>query len=168
MTAQPPSKRGRPPGATDASLEALPAILRVLLATDGTVTETLEAWFGEPVGVTNVRMAEADGHTRREVVLAGTRSGRRFAHAESTIALGSLPPRLETYRRGIGQALRDLRLSTYREIEDSWSEISEPHALALNLAASDRLIGRRYGIWVDGRRAIEIVERFPLGLYRTS
>jgi chorismate-pyruvate lyase len=166
--ALPASARCRPPGAEDVDPATLPGILRVLLVTDGTVTETLEAWFGEPTEVTGVCMTETDGVVRREVVLAGTCSGRRFVHAESTIGLADLAGRLDGCRGGIGQALREMRLPTYRDIEDRWREAAAGHAAALNCAADAALIGRRYGIWINAGRAIEIVERFPLDVYRAS
>src|SRR5687768_3239840 len=66
-------------------LASLPSFLRVLLVTDGTVTRTLEAYFGEPITVRVLSHAEVrserrypaidvlpgDSILRRRVILQG-------------------------------------------------------------------------------------------------
>jgi len=167
---RPPGSADVPAGAAPVDPAGLPPFLRVLLAVDGTVTEVLEAWFGEPVAVEKLRMAvEAGRAADRAVVLKGARTGRRFAHAVSALDLDALPAAmrqgLSKGTRGIGQLMRDERLETYRELGPVWAEPAGALAPALHCAPENTLIGRRYAIWMAGRPAIRIVERFPLALY---
>src|ERR687886_2949251 len=79
---------------------------RVLLITDGTVTDVLEAYSGEPIRVVKLAqsLGAADAETpeldlapnervlRRSILLQGTISGRNMLHAESVISPDRLPP----------------------------------------------------------------------------
>lgn len=126
-------------------LNALAPVLRTLLTTDGTVTETLAALHGEEVGVRvlaqgyvpqaegeNPELGAAPG-TRvagphvagphvldRTIVLVGAQSGRAYAVARSRIVPEALPPGLQAglleRREPIGKLMLEHRLETFREI----------------------------------------------------
>ncbi len=115
---------------------SLPAFLRVLLTTDGTVTKSLESWFWEPVAVRNlgqayiqlqepapiIACAAGESVLQRRVELVGQRSERHFVLADSLIRAAILPSGvredLEAGLVGIGEILRECNLETYREIVD--------------------------------------------------
>ena len=80
---------------------------RILLISDGTLTDTLEAAFLEPITLRKVALqvaparqavAELDlaaGETgmERKIFLCGESSGRAYVYAESVLVLDRLPPR---------------------------------------------------------------------------
>ncbi|MGV6817260.1 MAG: chorismate--pyruvate lyase family protein [Thiotrichales bacterium] len=166
------------------SLEALPAFLRTLLVTDGTVTKALEAYFWEPVEVVAVNqqtlpsaaglheiLDDADGEVlSREVSLAGKQSGVCYARARSQLVLSRLPtPLVEGLiagELGIGELLREEDVETYREIIHL-DYFPTHYAGALAPAGLDEpQVSRSYRIRVGGQPAILVTEFFPLGPYR--
>ncbi len=156
-------------------LADLPAFLRALLATDGTVTKILEAFFWEPIAVDTVEqrfeIAEAPvpwielGHgdecLQRTARLRGVDTDRIYAEAFSLIRTELIP---EGFRRrlidreiGIGVLIRDSGLESYREVMD----------VALGRTRNgDEAVYRTYRIIIDGHPVILITEYFPLALYR--
>lgn len=115
-------------------LSQLPAFLRVLLTTDGTVTKSLESFFWEPVEVNKLNqqvmtliqalplLEKQPGSEiiKREVSLKGEHSSCVYALAESYITAESLPENLradlEHDKVGIGELLRECGLETYRQL----------------------------------------------------
>lgn len=144
-------------------LSTLPPFLRVLLITDGTVTESLESYFWEPVLVkTNEQQTKLQHHPilaaqharyllTREARLIGMNSQRCYAHATSVIDLAILPDALSKAllagEKGIGHLLRASSLSSYREV--------------LRIARDeDGTLLREYLVNIDGQPAMVITERF--------
>lgn len=157
------------------SLSQLPPFLRALLATDGTVTKILEAYFWEPVAVDTLEqrleaaaravpwleLEAGDPCMVRDARLRGTESGRRFAEAFSLIRLELIPEdlrqRLIAREIGIGVLIRDSGLESYREVLD----------LGLDrLDDGEGAVFRTYRIIIARRPVILITEYFPLALYR--
>jgi len=124
----------RRPGGADVPMRDLPAFLRVLLVTDGTVTKILEAYFWEPVEVATLHqefvhaehpiprlgLVPGDRVLVRRAHLGGVDSGRTYATAFSIIRTSLIP---ETFRQrlidrqvGIGVLIRDSGMESYREV----------------------------------------------------
>jgi len=165
----------------------LAPVLRVLLTTDGTVTETLAAFHGEPVGVDVLsqgyrdyegranRELEAPVGTRmleRTIALVGTQSGRRYAAAWSRIVPGLLPPGLQegllAEKEPLGQLMRNHRLETFREVvacgrcaagEAPYLGIRCAAALGVDPGAGT--VWRTYRVTTGGRPILSITEFFP-------
>jgi chorismate-pyruvate lyase len=151
----------------------------VLLVTDGTVTKSLEAYFGEPMEVVVLSHSEIlsernyptidvfpnDPILRRRVVLQGKHSRVAYAFAESTVAITSLPHdlrrRLTERKGGIGELIRESRLETYRDIWAIREATANSWAKHLDVDECDRVIVRDYTIYLSGKKAIEIEEVFP-------
>ncbi|NEX19188.1 DUF98 domain-containing protein [Thiorhodococcus mannitoliphagus] len=156
-------------------LSELPAFLRALLVTDGTVTKILEAYFWEPVAVDTVEqrfeaaqqpvswisVEAGDCCLIRDARLRGTDSGKTFAEAFSLIRTELIPPefrqRLIDREIGIGVLIRDSGLESYREVLDVGLD---------QTANGETAVFRTYRIIIDGRPVILITEYFPLSLYR--
>lgn len=163
---------------TSLALHQLPAFLRVLLTTDGTVTKSLESYFWEPVTVhnrgqaywnldTDAPVIECDAGARvlrRTVQLIGDKTGTCYATAVSLIRTELLSPELRTGleggRVGIGELLRECGLETYREI------VALGEGGAGEALAEDDAIWRTYRIVMEHRPFIQITEFFPLAVYR--
>ncbi len=161
-------------------LVGLPAFLRALLVTDGTVTKMLEAYFWEPVAVDtlaqDLTLAERDipwleitGGAPvlvRQAQLRGTDSNQVYAGAFSVIRTERIPAafrqRLIDREIGIGVLIRDSGLESYREV----LEVGAP-ALDPGDPDGDRVF-RTYRIIIDRAPVILITETFPLALYRAA
>lgn len=157
-------------------MKTLPSFLRVLLATDGTVTKSLEAFFWEPIAVQNhgqgylqleadapvINRSAGDTVLRRSVQLQGRHSGSRYASAVSLICTEmlstSLTTRLEAGRMGIGELLRDCGLETYREVVAIGRGGDNPDS-------DEASVWRTYRIVTDHKPFIQITEFFPLSIY---
>jgi chorismate-pyruvate lyase len=155
-------------------LQGLPAFLRALLVTDGTVTKILEAYFWEPVTVDTleqrfetadepvpaIRVEPGDRCLIREARLRGTDSGRSFADAFSLIRTELIPTdfrqRLIDREIGIGVLIRDSGLESYREVLDVGLDVD---------ADGRRAVCRTYRIFIERCPVILITECFPLELY---
>ena len=156
----------------------LPAFLRALLVTDGTVTKILEAYFWEPVEVRTlrqtfihaekpvewIRVGADDQVLIRRAHLRGTDTGRIYADAFSVIRTHLIP---ETFRRrlvdreiGIGVLIRDSGLESYREVLEFGVEPAPADG-----ADSGERVFRSYRIIIEGEPVILITESFPLDLY---
>ncbi len=156
----------------DLRIADFPPFLRVLLTTDGTVTNSLEAFFWEPVAVELIQQQEqtlaedapvvgllkGQNTVVRHVQLKGVNSGRVYVKADSLIRLDLLPDSfrhdLTEQKLGIGELLRDCGLETYREI------------LEIGYDAEYQGVYRTYRIVMEHRPFIQITEHFPLAVFQ--
>ena len=171
----------RAKGWSAAAVEALAANLvqRILLVTDGTVTNIVEAYAGERITVVKLRqgpasaaqaateleVVESDDVLHREVLLKGSKSGRTFVYALSQIVPGRLDPAV---RRGlvesakpIGRLLEENHIETFREILDAHREPAGGRCIHFGIDPGAPMISRTYCIITRGRPAMLITEKFP-------
>ncbi len=156
------------PGATTPNLSALSPVLRMLVVTDGTVTELLEAYFLEPIGVRKLgplRLEERQERVyEREVLLVGESSRRVYVHAHSTILLDRLDAPLREgllqTDKGIGRLLREAHMETFRELGPYWTEPAGPLAVCIGVLPSATLLGRTYVVFCREQPIMRITERF--------
>lgn len=171
-------------GATEVAMQSLPAFLRTLLVTDGTVTKSLEAYYWEPIAITGVtqRVTQAEGAIdwldvrggeqvlARYVQLLGERSRRTFANAFSIIRLELIPAELRARlldgSLGIGELIRSCGLETYREL----MEIGMTDDFSLggeSCGVEEECVYRTYRITMNHRPAMLVTECFQIALFRT-
>jgi len=158
---------------------SLGPIQRVLLVTDGTLTDTLEAIFGEPIGLRKVSNDIVPAHMRlttlgieagellmhRKILLFGCITGQNYVYAESDLAIDRLPI-----------AMRDSLIHSDIPIGRLWSEqkveslkelvsVSRMHPGDLSryfpLVTSD-VLSRTYRLISAGKPVMAISEYFPL------
>src|SRR5258708_26925271 len=98
---------------------------RILLVTDGTLTDILQIAFLEPIGVLKLavdvgktciplealELKPGDVRMKRDIVLYGQNTGNNYVYAESTVAIDRLP-------RGLREELVD----SNKPIGRLWSE----------------------------------------------
>jgi len=160
----------------------LSPILRVLLVTDGTVTRTLEAYFGEAIAVDvlehaeitsespypQIEIAAGDHVLHRYVRLLGRNTRRVYAVAESVAVLKHISQQMRRQliqeQKGIGELLREGRLETYRELLTADLTTASRWAEHLNVAAAEGVVTREYRIYQGGRAVLLIREIFPESL----
>ena len=164
-------------------LTKLPAFLRTLLVTDGTVTKSLEAWFWENVqvdplsnkletsedSVLGLEVESGDKVLQREVILRGVQSNTVYACARSTVSLKHLPKEvglaLEKGKIGIGELLREKGVETYRDIFNIDYFVDLPNNDDLISSLKPEILSRTYRIRVNGYPAIIVTEFFPMNVY---
>ena len=172
-------------------IAAMPAFLRTLLVTDGTVTKTLEAYFWEPIAVTNLQQDEismdpsikfpgsqaGEALLDRRICLVGKSSNIIYAHAHSFIRLDMLPSEfrsdLKSGRIGIGEILRETGLETYRELVDLGectnfrpSNELKNEGLDDKYPIDEHVIYRTYRIMINHNPVIQVTEQFPISIYQ--
>lgn len=166
----------------------LPAIIRVLLATDGTVTKSLESYFWEPVSVQCLKQErlassqitteqliknaehqppkpnlwlESDDLWCRNVCLRGEKSQKSYVQASSVVCFSILP-----------QSLRDGLLAGGLGIGEIIRELGmETYRRVIAVgqtpaeAGKPRLVWRVYHLYYQERVLMEIKEEFNLAAF---
>lgn len=169
---------------SDPSLDALQ---RILLTTDGTVVQILEAFFREPICLashvqfvaaispTDVDLQPTGDETalRRKVLLQGARTGRDYVYADTTIVLDRLEPPLRndllSTSEPIGRLLRAHRTETFREMLHMGRRRAESLSTEFSVDADDELLFRTYRILTAGRPIMLVAEHFratPLAAFQ--
>lgn len=152
---------------------------RVLLMTDGTVTDVLEVYVGEiirvvvldqcltqpPLGTLLAGVGRPEPLLQRSIVLRGSESGTVFIYADATIAVDRLDPSLLhgllDGAEPIGRLLARDRIETFREIIEFGTEPAGAYGHHFAVEGSSTLLFRTYQIVVDRRPLMRITERFP-------
>ena len=154
---------------------------RVLLATDGTVTDLIALYAGEPIRVQKLvqtigeESAPAElrcsGPTRllsRRVLLTG--ASKTYLYAESQFVLERLSKPIQDQMlntdRPIGLLWKEERLETFREIVGQAVEPCAAIAQYFDQPASAPFVSRTYLIHHGGRPLGMITEKWPLSYFR--
>ena len=163
----------------------LPPILRLLLATDGTVTKSMESYFWEPVSVDvhfhgsivlsepieKLDLVAGNDVLKRHVVLRMIRQNRPMVFAESLVRVDrlweSVQADLIQGRLGIGEVLNNRRTAQYRHIFNIWREPAGALSPILHVAQDCELICRSYSISTEGTAIMVITEKFVAANFST-
>lgn len=157
--------------------------LRMLIATNGTLTRILSIVAGEEIDVeivnqeihqTAPKMLESEqlptGRIlRRDVLLKGRNSGSPFVAAESLIAIDHLPPEivtsLITTNNPIGELMVGGCLEMFKETPQVWMGES-PGWFGSEGNQQRKAVGRRYRQLMGGEPILIITEYFPLDVFQ--
>ena len=161
-------------------LSALPLLQRILLVSDGTLTDTLEAAFLERIGVqknvmdvstapSRIDALELDAGQavmRRRILLFGEVTGRRYLYAESSIVVDRLPPRLRQEllesNKPLGRLWVEHKLETCKELLDAARRPAGDLASHFAGCEPDReFLVRTYRVISGTRPLMLITEYFP-------
>lgn len=158
---------------------ALSTFQRIILTTDGTLTDILEAYIFEPIRV--IKLSESSSPASedlevlelkkntdiidRRVLLQGKISRKNFIYAESII----VPERLdEKFREEllksktpIGRLWLEYKMETFKEIVDSKKRMAGELAPHFNLQPEDYLFSRTYRVFSGRQPVLMISEMFP-------
>lgn len=157
-------------------LNSLGLLQRILLISDGTLTDIVEAAFEEPIRLVKLALETAPALApiadlnvfpgqslmRREILLQGAQTGRNYVYAESYIALDALPPKLRedltTTDRPLGRLWVEHKLETRKEILRVWRvPAGGPNAHFDNPPKG--LLARAYRV-ISGGRAIMLISEY--------
>jgi len=158
---------------------------RIILTTDGTVTDILEAYFREQMVVVALRQdivgtdtlpqaqrttfgfasKPGDEALKREIILRGEISESCHLYATSVIALDRLPPPIRAglleKRKPIGHLLLEYRIATFKEILEVRRETAGPLSKLFAIAENAPILSRTYVLTVDGQALMLITEKVP-------
>ena len=159
--------------------ESLSLLQKVLLTTDGTVTQLLEIYTGEKIRVQKLEHALVKGAPSslgvsatepvlsRRILLRG--ATRPYMYAQSWLVPSRMPRGMqETILQTdtpIGQLWKASRLETFREIIDFRRE--QDSEVAALFGIDDSLLSRTYLISAGGAPMGLIVEKFPATYFGT-
>jgi chorismate-pyruvate lyase len=170
---------------TEDEFLALSPLQRVLLVTDGTVTDILGAFLGEEIriiklaqeattatqSIDDLALPLGDPVLYRRVLLVGAHSHDPLIAAESQLALARLPLALRTAlletSRPIGQLLLEFRVETFREILQRGRTENAEVARIFGLPADTVFIERTYVVYAHGMATMRITERFPMNGFQS-
>lgn len=182
-----PAEPGEKPGflasARAVEVERLGLLPRILLISDGTLTDIVETAFLEPVQLVKLTLdiapaqrpieplslAAGDPVMHREILLRGRRTGLNYVFAEVWIALAALPPKLRddlvNTAIPLGRLWVHHRLETRKEILNVWRiPHGEEPVDFFNSSARSGLLARSYRVFSAGLPIMLITEYFPADL----
>jgi chorismate-pyruvate lyase len=157
----------------------LGTLQRIILTTDGTLTEILEAYLYEKIklvklseGVVSIvkdirplELKVGNQVIERRILLQGKISHTNWIYAESII----VPDRLDEYYRdrllhsqeSIGRLWLEHRVETFKEIIGSSRESAGDVAQYFDIDPTDRLLSRTYRVFSNRQPIMMITEKFP-------
>lgn len=157
----------------------LDPLQRILLITDGTLTEILEASLLERIKLvklsqqivadTPLRLSSAsnskDGFMERKILLQGEASGKNYAYAESFIALDHLNPQFRDELlhsdTPLGRLWLDHRLETFKQMQDIKCQPANDLASYFDCPKTLPLLVRTYYVIAAKHPVMIITEYFP-------
>jgi chorismate-pyruvate lyase len=172
--------RVRAEDARRAMSEDLGLFERILLATDGTVTELVALYAGEAIRVRKLEQRVLDACTDerlacapsarlldRRILLVG--ATRAFLYAESQFVLDRLAPAMRDALLGsdrpIGLVWKEARLETFREVVERSIAPCAELARHFDVARSTPFVSRTYVVHHGGRPLGVITEKWPRGAF---
>lgn len=157
--------------------DTLSVLQKVLLITDGTVTQLLEIYTGEKISVqklehvlvagapSSLRVSATEPVLSRRILLRGATRPYMYAHSwlvPSRMPKGMQEAMLQT-DTPIGQLWKAARLETYREIIDFRRE--QDSEVAALFGVDTALLARTYLISAGGTPMGLIAEKFPASYF---
>jgi chorismate-pyruvate lyase len=157
----------------------LSPLQRILLTTDGTLTEILEAYLFEHIRVIKLseklvisqqdlpplEIKSGTEVIERKILLQGKISRKNFIYAESII----VPERLNEKFRDellksqvpIGRLWLENKIETFKEIIDSHQEAAWELSNYFKIEKEDRMFSRTYRVFSNHQPMMMITEKFP-------
>lgn len=154
---------------------------KILLSTDGTVTDLLALYTGEAIRVKklaqSIREAVApdtlrcEGPTKllsRQILLSG--ASKNYLYADSLFVFErfskSIQEQLLNTNKPIGLMWKEARLETYREIVEQKVEPCPEIAKYFELPTTAVFVSRTYVIHQAGKPLGAITEKWPASLFK--
>src|SRR5271166_5986695 len=166
-------------------ISSLDPVQRVLLVTDGTLTEILEATFLERIQL--IKVAQQVIHAtashvlldpdpgevliERKILLQGEGSHRNYAYAESLIAVdrlgSSFRDELLESNMALGRLWLKYKLETFKELQAVLCQDASQLSGYFESPAASHLLVRTYRVFSGARPVMIITEFFPMKYSRS-
>lgn len=152
---------------------------RILLTTDGTLTDILEAYLFEqiqmvklsealiaaPKDIKALELEEGSQVIDRRILLRGKISRKNFVYAESFLVPDRLAPQFKqellTSKTPLGRLWLEYKLETFKEIIDTAKEPASDLSTHFRISPEDQLFSRTYRVFSKGVPIMTITEKFP-------
>ncbi len=152
---------------------------KILLIADGTLTNLLEAFLNEPIGVVklsekivsitaDILPLEIKAGTEvleRQILLQGKTSQRNWLYADSIIVLERLEEKfrekLIKSHTPIGKLWREHKTETFKEIVTYDRELAGSLSDYFEIKREDKLLSRTYRVFSSRQPVMTIIEKFP-------
>ncbi len=161
--------------------QPLSTFQKILLATDGTVTDLISIYADEPISVKKIgqKMFLSDNRQQffcpsgtplleRSVLLCGTR--KNYLYAESVFVVGllsrSIQYRLLETDCPIGLMWKEEKLEMYRDILGYTTATCDRVAAYFDVPPQTPIISRTYSIYHQSKILGTISEKFPITHFR--
>ncbi len=152
---------------------------RILLTTDGTLTEILEAYLLEKIQVVKLseglvsitrdlpqlELKRGSEVIERKILLQGKISRKNFIYAESIL----IPDRLDDNFKNellksktpLGRLWLEHKIETFKEIVDSSKELAANLSAYFPINNEDSMLSRSYRVFSKRQAIMMITEKFP-------
>jgi chorismate-pyruvate lyase len=158
---------------------ALSTFQRILLTTDGTVTDMLEAYLCEQIQLVKLsedlvktsyyippmEIEEGTEFIERKILLRGRISRKNYIYAESIIVLDRLEDsfrnELINTKTPIGKLWFEKKVETFKEIIDSGKYPARELSQYFNIDPEENLFFRTYCVRSNQKYTMMITEKFP-------
>lgn len=152
---------------------------RILLTTDGTVTDMLEAYLCEQIQllklseelvntthyIQSMELPEGSEAVERKILLRGKISRKNYLYAESIIVLDRLEDsfrnELINTKTPIGKLWLEKRVETFKEIIDSGKHPARELSQYFNIEPEENIFFRTYCVLSNKKYTMMITEKFP-------
>jgi chorismate-pyruvate lyase len=169
---------------SDLHMQDLSPFQRILLTTDGTVTEILEAQFWEPIkliklfqekrsstfAVPYLELKRGTDIIVRKILLQGNKTNTNYLYAESILVPEKLDAHLQedliNTDKPLGRLMIEDKTETYREILSCQMEKAHELGEYFDHDQESNLISRTYRIFAHKKPIILITEKFPETAFR--
>ncbi|MBF0238363.1 MAG: DUF98 domain-containing protein [SAR324 cluster bacterium] len=160
-------------------LDRLSPFQRILLIADGTLTNILEAFLNEPIGVvklseeillatTSISPLEINKDTeimQRKILLQGKTSCSHWLYAESTIVLERVEEKFRAQlihsHVPIGKLWKEHKTETFKEIISYDLHDAGDFSAYFKVKKTDKLLSRTYRVFSNHQPVMMITEKFP-------
>jgi len=161
------------------SLANLSTIQRIILITDGTLTDILEIYLLEKISIIKlseeiVNLAEdmpfltlkiGNRVIKRKIFLQGKISKKNWIYAESIIVPERLDERFKEQllnsEKPIGKLWLEYRVETFKEIIDLSQELPGDLSEHFQISKEEKLFSRTYRVFSQNQPIMMITEKFP-------
>lgn len=169
------------------NLSRLSHLQKIILGTDGTVTQLIESIVDEKLVVNKLFEADVDSDTiattsseqqaethcqRRVILLQGETSGLPYLYADSLVYHGNMNvnfSRALTHSQiPIGKAWEKFQVETYKTLLSWGFEYANELAPHFAISSHDLVLYRTYLVFSQGKKIFRITEKFPFVWYLQS
>ena len=159
---------------------------RIVLTTDGTLTEILEAYLFEKIRVVKLseglvsitqnilplEVKQGNEVIERKILLQGKISRKNFIYAESILVPERLDEKFKDEllhsRTPLGRLWLEYKFETFKEIVDTAEESANKLSAYFPVKPEDKILSRTYRVFSRSQPIIMITEKFPASYFLTD
>lgn len=156
---------------------------RIILTTNGTLTEILEAYLLEKIGIVklseglvsvtqdipSLEVNRGSEVIERKILLQGKISRKNFIYAESILVTDRLEEKFKNEllhsSSPLGRLWLEYKLETFKEIVDTAEESAEKLATYFSIQPEDKILSRTYRVFSRCKPIMAITEKFPASYF---